>query len=239
MKTYEITFGPMSLRYAFHYEDTPNYMRPYINEVEGENYDILSPLDYMEKLRPFYPESQDDAYVEYKSLINLSSLALLKNKAVFFHAAAFRYHGKAILFTGRSGSGKTTQYKKWKAHFKNEVEMICGDMPCLVVNGNAEIEVFPSPWNGKERIKGKVSAPLGAVIFLEQKDYNEIFALPAREAIAPLFSQFAVDADTEEDIQSLANIADVILKKYPVLKLYNKADEEALQMTVAALKEYL
>ena len=59
------------------------------------------------------------------------------------------------------------------------------------------------------------------------------------EAIAPLFSQFAVDADTEEDIQSLANIADVILKKYPVLKLYNKSDEEALQMTVAALKEYL
>ena len=63
--------------------------------------------------------------------------------------------------------------------------------------------------------------------------------MSAREALAPLFSQFAVDAETEEDMQSLAYIADVILKKYPVLKLYNKADEEALQMTAAALKEYL
>lgn len=213
-------------------------MRPYIREAAGEEYDIMSPLDYMEELRPFYPESQEDAYVEYKSLINLSSLALLKEKSVFFHAVAFRYHGKAVLFTGKSGSGKTTQYKKWKTHFKNEVEMICGDMPCLEVNGE-EIEVFPSPWNGKERIKGHVSAPLGAVIFLEQSDHNEIFSLPVREALPMLFNQFAVGAGTDEEIRSLAVIADILLRKYPVLKLKNKADDEALQMTVSVLGEYL
>ncbi len=239
MKIYEITFGSHTLRYAFHYEKTPKYMLPYIRESESEEYDILAPLDYMDYLRPFYPENPEDAYVEYKSLINLSSLALLKKNAVFYHAVAFRYQGKAWLFTGRSGAGKTTQYKNWKKHFGKDIELICGDMPYLEPDENGEFMVYPSPWNGKERIKGKAHAPLGGLILLEKSNHNEIRRLPVEEAMIPIFRQFAVDPETEEDIRRVSSIADLLLRNYPVLKLSNKADEEAVLLLEEALKEYL
>ena len=239
MKTYEITYGSHTLKYAFHYERTPLYMRPYIREAEGEEYDILSPLDYMEYLKPYYPESSDDAYVEYKSLINLTSLKLLSKKSSIFHATAFKYKGKAWLFTGRSGIGKTTQYKNWKIHFRQDISLICGDMPCLEVKSGDKIHVYPSPWNGKEFFKGKDNAPLGGIIFLEKSDHNKIEELSPKDSISPLIHQFAVEPETEEDIKDLSFLADTILSNYPVLKLSNRADEEAVILLSEYLEKYL
>ncbi|MBQ6478580.1 MAG: hypothetical protein IJI44_04335 [Erysipelotrichaceae bacterium] len=238
MKVYEISYGQHKLRYAFHYEKTPLYMRPYIRLSENEEYDILSPIDYMEELRPYYTENQDDDYVEYKSLINLSSLALLRENGVFFHAVAIRYKQKAWLFIGRSGTGKTTQYKNWKKRYRDQIELICGDMPYLELN-DGNIHVYPSPWNGKERFKGKADAPLGGIVFLEKGDHNEIREMSVKEALAPLFHQFAVEPQNEEDIRQLSNIADVLLKKYPVIKLINKADQEAVELCSKYLEKYL
>lgn len=214
-------------------------MRPYIYESEDQDNIIISPLDYMQMLRPFYPENQDDAYVEYKSLINLSSLELIKNNAVFFHAVAIKYRGKAWLFTGKSGAGKTTQYKNWKKQFRDEIDLICGDMPCLELNEKKEIYVFPSPWNGKERFKGNAHAKLGGIIFLEKSDHNEIVEMSVKETLSPLINQFAIEPRDEEEIRSLSKIADIILSKYPVLKLYNKADKEAVILCSKYLERFL
>lgn len=239
MKIYEIKYGHHTLHYSFHYEMTPFYMRPYISESSDNDSVIISPLDYMQMLRPYYPENQDDAYVEYKSLINLSSLALINRNAVFFHGVAIKYKGKAWIFTGRSGAGKTTQYKKWKIEFRDKIELICGDMPCLEVDKREEIHVYPSPWNGKERYKGKSDGILGGFIFLEKKNHNEIVEMSKKEALPQLFKQFAIEPRTEKDIRSLSKIADIILSKYPIMKLYNKADKEAVTLCSEYLEKYL
>ncbi len=239
MKTYEIDFGHHLLRYRFHYELTSRYMSPYIRESDSEGPFIISPFDYMERLKPFYSENQNNDYIEYKSLINLSSLELLKVNSVLIHAVAISYKDKAWLFTGKSGAGKTTQYKKWKIKFRDQVQLICGDMPCLETDENGNIHVYPTPWNGKERYRGKADAQLGGLIFLEQSDHNDISELSVQKSIIALFRQFAVEANSEEELCSLSKIADIIIRKYPVLKFYNTGDEEAVMLCNEYLERYL
>ena len=171
---YEENFAGNRIRYRFRYPDTHKYMLPYITEAGGNAYDILASEEHIESQRPYYPENQEDSYVEYKSLIELTSRTLLPCRCCLFHAVAFRWKDYAWLITGPSGAGKTTQYKKWKISFRDGVQMICGDMPLLEWKEDGSVWVHPSPWNGKERIKGKVSAQLGGILLLEQDTENKI-----------------------------------------------------------------
>ena len=107
-------FANNKIRYRFRYPNTALYMRPYIKAVQGDEYDILASEEYIEKQRPYFTECTEDAYVEYKALIELTSKFLLPRRSCIFHAVAFCWKGYAWLLTGPSGAGKTTQYKKWK-----------------------------------------------------------------------------------------------------------------------------
>ncbi len=236
---FEGYFAENRIRYHFHYTDTYKYMMPYIAQADDEEYDILAPKEYIESQRPFYPENQDDAYVEYKSLIGLTSLALLPRKCCLFHAVALKWNGYAWLLTGSSGAGKTTQYKKWKISNRDDVEMICGDMPLIALKDDGSIWVHPSPWNGKERIKGKTSAPLGGVVLLEKDDSNSIELLTNEESAMPLFLQWAVRPETEEQIIQLAEIENRLLDRYPVWRLNNKGDFESAKLTADTFQRYL
>ena len=171
---YRENFTGHGFRYRFQYPDTLRYMNSYIQPSERSGYDIKATFDYMERQKPWFPESTEDAYVEYKSLIGLTSLALLEHGSCLFHAAAFLWRGYAWLLTGPSGVGKTTQYKNWKKTHREKVSMICGDMPLLTIEEDGTFWVNPSPWNGKERIRGNERAPLGGFILLEQSDSNSI-----------------------------------------------------------------
>ncbi len=223
-RIYEGSFAGRPLRYAFHYADTPRYMAPYLAPYNGDDYDLMASHEYMDSQRPFYPECTDDPYVEYKSLIGLTSLELLPCGSCLFHAVAIRKDGLAWLLTGRSGVGKTTQYKNWKILFKNDVQMICGDMPVLESMDDGSIMVHPSPWNGKERIKGNGSALLGGILLLEQGTENRIRRLGAEESVLPVLEQFAVMPDTEEQVRQLAWLADRMLRRCPVWKMTNRGD---------------
>ena len=229
-RIYEENFAGHTLRYLFNYPDTARYMSPYVSLSDAAEYDINASAEYMNSVRPYYTESTDDAYVEYKSLINLTSRALLPVQCCLFHAAAIKWKGYAWLISGRSGAGKTTQYKNWKMLFKDEAEMICGDMPLIELRDDRSIWAHPSPWNGKERIKGHVSAPLGGIVLLEQSDTNTIIRMSARECASAVFLQFAASPENEEQIRSMAEMADIMVMSYPVWKLTNTGDLDSTKI---------
>ncbi len=180
-----------------------------------------------------------DAYCEGKYLSEKTAVYLLRFNACLFHAAAFAWHGFAWLLAGPSGIGKTTQMFRWKLLFGEEVQVISGDMPILTTQPDGSIRVWPSPWNGKERWSGSISAPLGGIIFLEQTKENDIMTIGPEQCVWRCFQQFGCMPETEKEIHRLAALIDRIVAAYPCWLLYNRGDEEAARVTAHTIMRYL
>ena len=117
--------------------------------------------------------------------------------------------------------------------------MICGDMPLLEWKEDGSIWVHPTPWNGKERIRGKVCAPLAGIVILEQQKINSIESIIPYVSGVPLLHQMAIRPKTEEQIIRMADLLNRLLQACPVWKLKNCGDQASMLMTALTFKEYL
>lgn len=108
--------------------------------------------------------------------------------------------------------------------------MICGDMPLLEFRQDGSIWVHPSPWNGKERIRGKASARLSGLVYLEQGPENRFSVYPALESVVPILQQFAVLPDTVEQVKQLTSMEDQLLRQIPIWKFVNLGDYASTRM---------
>ncbi len=214
-------------------------MIPYIRMAAGRDYDILASREHIEAHRPCYTENTDDRYVEYKSLIWLTSLALLDRGCAIMHAVAVMLDGVCWLISAPSGTGKSTQYFNLKRLYGDDVEMICGDMPLLKENEEGKIMVHPSPWNGKERIKGRRPAPLGGILYLRQGSGNTIRRMEAAEAVLPILLQMAVLPDTEEQVKKLTTFTERILQDHPVWEMVNRGDPESSRLAADTFRDHI
>ena len=216
------------------------YFAPYHRVSMGPEYDVESSLSRIEEARSFLPDGTPDGFVEYKSLIGLTAVELLKYDCCIFHSASFVWRGRTFLLTAPSGTGKTTQYLNWQRLFPSEITMICGDMPVLERREDGSVWAHPSSWNGKEKIGSRLCAPVAGIVLLEQGKENHIRPLSARDAVMPFFEQFVVRPDTEEQIRALARLMDQMLRNIPCFKFVNLGDDASttlLRETLTSLAE--
>lgn len=178
----------------------------------------------LDAARRRYEPDAPAAYVEYMELCLRASDALLAFDRAVFHGTAFRWRGKAWIFAALSGTGKTTQYLRWKALWGREVEIINGDKPVLAFH-DGPVTVHPSPWNGKEGMGQPLSAPLGGIILLRQSGGNRIRRVGAPEAAGPLLLQFLFSRETPEDVHAVCRLEEQLLRQVPVWLLENRGDE--------------
>ena len=131
-----------------------------------------------------------ESFTEFNLLLEHFCNLFLPYDRCLFHSVAICVDDRAFLITAPSGTGKSTQYRNWKALFGDEVRLICGDKPILEFQNSGDIIVHPSPWRGKERWRGSSPAKLSGVVYLEQGLYNEISLMSASDALVPLYTQF-------------------------------------------------
>lgn len=183
-----------------------------------------------------YPNGIAPEYIEHIELCPRLSNILLEYERAFFHATAFVWREKAWLLAAPPGTGKTTQYLLWKRLYGDEVRILNGDKPILECSENG-ITVHPSPWNGKENMSGRASAPLGGIIILEQAKENTI-QRQGKEAILPLFKQFLF-LPSRNSVKAVFEIEDKMLRSVPVFKLRNCGDDASVRLCRDTLEEVL
>ena len=115
--------------------------------------------------------------------------------------------------------------------------MISGDMPILESREDGSVWVHPSSWNGKEKLCGAESAPLGGLVLLEQGKDDWIVPLSAQEGLVPLLQQFMVFPETEEEILRIAGLLERMLLMAPHWKMVNRGGDASTRLLRETLEQ--
>lgn len=229
---YQAELAGHHLLYKLHYPSTYLYLKGFTRaEVIAAGRNIISsPEEWTEWCRTQLPPDSKNGYVESRAMVWRSSLALLEWDCCVFHAVALRWRGRAFLLTAPSGTGKTTQFRNWQRLFPGEVEMICGDMPVLEPRIDGSIWVHPSPWNGKESLRGAPASPAAGLVLLEQGPENQILPMSGSEAVVRCLLQLMVRPETEDQIMAISRLLNRLLSSLPLRRMVNRGDDASTAM---------
>lgn len=106
------------------------------------------------------------------------------DKMSFVHSSAIVYNGRAVLFLGESGTGKSTHASLWLDNVSGS-HILNDDSPVLSTASGMPI-VYGSPWSGKRPFHIQCHFPLAAVVRLSQAPHNSMRRLSVPAALAAL-----------------------------------------------------
>ncbi|MBD5232659.1 MAG: phosphoenolpyruvate carboxykinase [Bacteroidales bacterium] len=155
----------------------------------------------------------------------LFSQAIIPHGGVSLHASAVVLGGKAQLFIGKSGTGKSTHASLWLNAFEGS-ELLNDDNPVVVVGENNAV-VCGSPWSGKTPCYKNECHPLGGIVRLSQSPANRYHHLDQVQAFVTILpSCSAVKADSALLEQLHSNLI-AICETVPVGYFECRPDTEA------------
>lgn len=120
------------------------------------------------------------------SIMIAFAFATSYHDTLLMHSSVCVKDGKAFLFQGKSGTGKSTHCELWLKYIAG-TERINDDNPVVRVL-NDETWVFGSPWSGKTPIYKNVGYPVGGFLRLHQAPYNKIRKMAKLEGFASILS---------------------------------------------------
>lgn len=138
--------------------------------------------------------------------------------------------GEAILFSGPSGIGKSTQAALWEQFAGAQI--INGDRALLDIGRKTANGIF---YAGTSGICRNVTAPIRAIVLLGQSDKNRIFVPSPQAAFAGVLSQCAYYNWDALSAMNMTECVARLVSDLPVLHLDCRADASA----VRALQERL
>lgn len=169
----------------------------------------------------YRPAASAQTVLEAASLFDILADA---GMLVLHSAYIVTRQGQGILFSGPSGIGKSTQAALWQRYAGAEI--INGDRALVWPQGRTVSGVF---YAGTSGICRNVTAPLQAVILLEQGAENRICTLRPREAFARLLSQCAYHQRDAVSAGRMTELAAQLVTNVPVRQLTCRADEDAVR----------
>lgn len=144
------------------------------------------------------------------------------------HSCAIEYKGKAYLFTGNSGDGKSTHARMWRECFGSDVRYINEDKP-IIRRINGEFFACGNPFSGKYDNNNNIAVPVGGVCKVEKASKNSISQLDSKEAFSVLMSQTLTYLDGE-NISILLRLLDSFLRNVKVYRLQCTISKESAKI---------
>lgn len=159
------------------------------------------------------------------ALMVLYALATANRQTALFHSSVVSSDGRAYMFLGKSGTGKSTHSRLWLQYIKG-TELVNDDNP--VVRRMADgFRVFGSPWSGKTPCYRAVSYPVGGIVLLSQAPYNAIRRLRSIEAYAALVPSISGKRWDKRVAEGLHETEDLLAGEVKVWHLECLPDEAA------------
>ena len=154
---------------------------------------------------------------------------LLHYDGIVVHASSLDWNGKGIIFSAPSGTGKSTHVKLWQDYFGSEVKILNDDSPAIRFRDGNPL-IFGTPWSGSSNLHYNGSAPLNAIILLQQASKNSIKQISNQEAIAKLMPRVFLPYYDEDMMNKACDVFEKIISLVPVYLLECRPDKEAVEL---------
>lgn len=145
------------------------------------------------------------------------------------HASVVVHEGRAWLFLGRSGTGKSTHARQWLALF-HQAYQLNDDNPVLRVDADGKVWVYGSPWSGKTPCYRNERVPVAAIIQLEQAPENKMLDISPAQAYAYMLSSCSGLKVLHEAMDGIHDTISHIVLGVKMNKLQCLPDKEAAQL---------
>ena len=113
------------------------------------------------------------------------------HKTLKIHASVIEKDGKALIFLGKSGIGKSTHSKLWQ-EFVPGCSLLNDDEPIIRIMNDGTIKVFGAPWSGSTPCYRNASADVTAFVHLHQSAENRLTKQNGVESFTSLLQSTAM-----------------------------------------------
>lgn len=209
----------------------PRFTEYLTNEKAAADIIILDELYKLERWHPL--DEEKSSYMEsgtqfYRALLDFDGMML--------HASAVAVDGKAYLFSGQSGIGKSTHTGLWRQTFGEGVKLFNDDKPALRrIDG--KWFAYGTPWSGKHGININMKVPVAGICFLKRGDENIIRRLSATEALPRVLTQTLRKFKDAERLSLMLGHVDKLVNEVPIYELYNRPEPDAARLSYETMRQ--
>lgn len=177
----------------------------------------------------FLPKSLKEEKLLFKKINLMNYLAfedvLVNHQGFILHSSFISWQNNGILFTAPSGTGKSTQADLWKKY--EDADIYNGDRT-IIRKIEGKYYGFGSPYAGSSGIYRNESAPIKAIVVIEQGPDNVIRRLRGREAFLPLFRETLMNTWNKEYMEKMTDLLMDVACQIPVYHLSCRPDQGAV-----------
>lgn len=179
--------------------------------------------DYLIESTPDYTSAtihvQDELALKH-ALMNLySSYIVYHNWGLLIHSSCAIQNGKAHIFAGHSGAGKSTAARL------SEPRHLLSDEATIVKITEDEITVFDSPFRSELQSTGYQQArPLAGIQLLHQSETNRLEKMRKPDALLSLMDKVFYWSHDPAETQRIMGLLRTLVEEVPVYDLYFRKD---------------
>lgn len=160
----------------------------------------------------------------------------LRKKYLPIHASAVKVNNSAILLSGPSQSGKSTQTEYFLS-VNEDAYVINEDKPLLKIEGK-EITVLGTPWSGKHVINTNEEVPLQGIYFLNKANQTSINEIGKKAKLKLLMQNIHRPSD-EESIDNMVEVLDSLIDSSQIYQFDCENNINSAKALKAFLEERL
>lgn len=177
----------------------------------------------------------DMAFGLNNALMVIYTLCSAGHDTLLMHSSVVENNGKAYMFLGVSGSGKSTHSDMWVAHIPGST-LVNDDNPVLRIAPDGTPTMYGSPWSGKRPVYMNVHNPIGGFAAIEKNKENKIHKESIPNAFGILLSSCSTMKFDKEVHMKICGTVSRVLEKVPVHTLYCRPDAEAAEVSSNAFR---
>lgn len=159
---------------------------------------------------------------------------LLRFSGLMLHASAVAMEGRAYLFSGPCGMGKSTHTGLWRQTFGDAAQVFNDDKPAL-----RRLEdrwyAYGTPWCGKDGINQNKKVPLAGICFLQRGEENHIRRLTPAETVGRILAQTTYRLQPASMDLLLGHI-DALAREIPMFELASRPETAAARLSYETMR---